>query len=247
MLDRTRRDNGRRAIASGKAIHIEELDADPHNPFATDEPSSNRWLLITGVAGLAGAVVIGSTLMGFLGKERGGDQAPASVNPADFWQRTEVKGNYNGEIAEAAVALRPYSEVTVAYRPDAKRARRQGRGNSCPRAIGIDRRPVPQCERRRSALWGRRQDDGSRAERADRFARSHQYHHHRQDTSAGARGRENQTWQERGPGRPIDRPRGHHRVGPRPGSGNRARLPAKASQGRSGLRGHARQTPGLLR
>ncbi len=62
----------------------------PHNPFATDEPSSNRWLLTTGVAGLAGAVVIGSTLLGFLGKERGGDQAPASVNPADFWQRTEV-------------------------------------------------------------------------------------------------------------------------------------------------------------
>ena len=62
--------------------------------------------------GLAGAIAIGSTMLGFLGTERGGDQALASVEPADFWQRTEdiVKGNYSGEIAEV-VALKPYSQV----------------------------------------------------------------------------------------------------------------------------------------
>jgi murein DD-endopeptidase MepM/ murein hydrolase activator NlpD len=119
LLDRTRRDAGRQLVASGKAIHIEELDADSNNPFASDEPSSNRWLLTTCVAGLAGAIAIGSTLLGFLGGEHGGDQALASVNPADFWQRTEaiIKGNYNGEIAEV-VALKPYSEISIAYRPD---------------------------------------------------------------------------------------------------------------------------------
>ena len=117
MLDRTRRDSGRQVAASGKAIHIEELDADANNPFAADEPSSNRWLLTTCVAGLAGAIVIGSTMLGFLGNERGGDRALASVDPADFWQRTGdiVKGNYNGEIAEV-VALKPYSQVPISYR-----------------------------------------------------------------------------------------------------------------------------------
>jgi murein DD-endopeptidase MepM/ murein hydrolase activator NlpD len=108
-------------VAPRKAIHIEELDADPNNPFAADEPSSNRWLLTTCVAGLAGAIVIGSALLGFIGNEKGGDQALASVNPADFWQRTGsiIKGNYDGENAEV-VALRPYSEVSIAYRPDAR-------------------------------------------------------------------------------------------------------------------------------
>jgi murein DD-endopeptidase MepM/ murein hydrolase activator NlpD len=121
LLDRTRRDAGRPSVAARKAIHIEELDADPNNPFAADEPSGNRWLLTTCIAGLAGAIVIGSALLGFVGNDAGGDQALASVNPADFWQRTGaiIKGNYDGENAEV-VALRPYSEVAISYRPDAR-------------------------------------------------------------------------------------------------------------------------------
>jgi hypothetical protein len=53
--------------ASGKPMHIEELEADHHNPFNTgDEPSHNRWMLTTCVAGMAGSLVIGSALLGFL-------------------------------------------------------------------------------------------------------------------------------------------------------------------------------------
>jgi hypothetical protein len=48
-------------------MHIEELDSDPHNPFvASDEPTDKRWMLTTCVAGIAGSVVIGSALLGFL-------------------------------------------------------------------------------------------------------------------------------------------------------------------------------------
>jgi murein DD-endopeptidase MepM/ murein hydrolase activator NlpD len=99
-------------------MHIEELDADHHNPFgAVDEPSHNRWMLTTCVAGIAGSVVIGSALLGFL-SEHGADAALASLSPSQLWQRTQeaLKGDYNGEIAQA-VALKPYREVSsVAYR-----------------------------------------------------------------------------------------------------------------------------------
>lgn len=98
-------------------MHISELEADSNNPFATDEPGSKRWLLITCVTGLVGGIAIGTSLLGFPGAERGGDQAMASVNPADFWQRPVIKGNYSSEIAEL-VTLKPYSEMLVAYRPD---------------------------------------------------------------------------------------------------------------------------------
>lgn len=103
-------------------MHIEELEADHHNPFGTvDEPSHNRWMLTTCVAGIAGSMVIGSALLGFL-SEHGPDAALASLSPAQLWQRTQeaLKGDYNGEIAQA-VALKPYREVSsVAYRPEAE-------------------------------------------------------------------------------------------------------------------------------
>jgi murein DD-endopeptidase MepM/ murein hydrolase activator NlpD len=99
-------------------VYIEELEDDPHNPFgAVDEPSHNRWMLTTCVAGIAGSMVIGSALLGFL-SDHGTDAALASLSPSQLWQRTQdaLKGDYNGEIAQA-VALKPYREVSsVAYR-----------------------------------------------------------------------------------------------------------------------------------
>ena len=99
-------------------MYIEEPDDDPHNPFSTaDEPSHNRWMLTTCVAGIAGSMVIGSALLGFI-SDHGTDAALASLSPAQLWQRTQdaLKGDYNGEIAQA-VALKPYREVSsVAYR-----------------------------------------------------------------------------------------------------------------------------------
>jgi murein DD-endopeptidase MepM/ murein hydrolase activator NlpD len=97
-------------------MHIEELDSDPHNPFvASDEPTDKRWMLTTCVAGIAGSVVIGSALLGFLADDSS-DSALASLSPAQLWQRTQaaLKGDYNGEITRA-VALKPYKEISLAY------------------------------------------------------------------------------------------------------------------------------------
>ena len=121
MLDRSRHDAGRQHATRGpsaKAIHIEELDTDHHNPFGTaDEPSGNRWMLTTCVAGIAGSMVIGSALLGFLGDRASTDAALASFSPSELWQRTQaaLKGDYNGQITEA-IALKPYREVSLAYR-----------------------------------------------------------------------------------------------------------------------------------
>src|SRR4029453_4511347 len=98
---------------SGQPMHIEELEDDPHNPFgAVDEPSQHRWMLTTCVAGIAGSIVIGSALLGFP-SDHAADAALASLSPSQLWQRTQdaLKGDYNGEIAEA-VALKPYREVS---------------------------------------------------------------------------------------------------------------------------------------
>ena len=121
LVDRPRHDAGRLSMArsgSRQAMYMEELEDDPHNPFSSaDEPSHNRWMLTTCVAGIAGSMVIGSALLGFL-SDQGTDAALASLSPAQLWQRTQdaLKGDYNGEIAQA-VALKPYREVSsVAYR-----------------------------------------------------------------------------------------------------------------------------------
>jgi len=106
---------------SGKPIHIEELESDYHNPFSnTEEPSHNRWMLTTCVAGIAGSLVIGSALLGFLAEDA--TESLASLSPAQLWQRTQaaLKGDYNGEITRA-VALKPYREVSsVAFSPPAE-------------------------------------------------------------------------------------------------------------------------------
>jgi hypothetical protein len=115
LFDRNRQDTGRPGlaprVASAKPIHIEELESDPHNPFGADEPTGNRWLLTTCVAGIAGSLVVGSALLGILGSEGGGDSALASVSPTELWQRTQavLKGDYNGEILKA-VELQPYQD-----------------------------------------------------------------------------------------------------------------------------------------
>ena len=115
MFDRNRQDTGRPGlaprVAAAKPIHIEELESDPHNPFGADEPTGNRWLLTTCVAGIAGSLVVGSALLGILGSEGGSDSALASVTPTELWQRTQamLKGDYNGEILKA-VELQPYRD-----------------------------------------------------------------------------------------------------------------------------------------
>ena len=125
MFDRTRQDTGRSGLAQraapAKPIHIEELESDPHNPFDPDEPSGNRWLLTTCVAGIAGSLVVGTALLGVLGSGNGGDSALASVTGTEIWQRTQamLKGDYNGEI-RVAVKTQPYdpnfNDQTIADR-----------------------------------------------------------------------------------------------------------------------------------
>jgi murein DD-endopeptidase MepM/ murein hydrolase activator NlpD len=121
LLDRSRHDAGRQLSPRGaKPIHIEELDTDHHNPFGTaDEPTGNRWMLTTCVAGVAGSLVIGSALLGFFGDHAATETALASLSPSELWQRTQaaLKGDYNGQITEA-VTLKPYREISVAYKPD---------------------------------------------------------------------------------------------------------------------------------
>jgi murein DD-endopeptidase MepM/ murein hydrolase activator NlpD len=121
LLDRSRQDAGRQLSPRGaKPIHIEELDTDHHNPFGTaDEPTGNRWMLTTCVAGVAGSLVIGSALLGFFGDRAATETALASLSPSELWQRTQaaLKGDYNGQITEA-VTLKPYREISVAYKPD---------------------------------------------------------------------------------------------------------------------------------
>ena len=97
----------------GRAIHIEDLDTDHDDPFHHEEPRHNRWLLTTCVAGVAGSLVIASTLLGIFGDEPSltGKQQ-GGFDPATFWQQRSqdtLKGDYNGEVAETET-LKPFAD-----------------------------------------------------------------------------------------------------------------------------------------
>ena len=97
---------------TGRAIHIEDLEIEQDDPFHHEEPRHNRWLLTTCVAGVAGSLVIASTLLGIFGEEPSASGKLSALDPATFWQQRSqdtLKGDYNGEVAET-MDLKPFTE-----------------------------------------------------------------------------------------------------------------------------------------
>jgi murein DD-endopeptidase MepM/ murein hydrolase activator NlpD len=95
-------------------IHIEELDSGDNDPFHEDETRPQRWLITTCLAGVAGSLVIGASVLGvFSDPEK--TSAHASTGITERWQRPNVaaKSDLNGQFAKT-LQLRPYREVAVA-------------------------------------------------------------------------------------------------------------------------------------
>ncbi len=85
------------------------------NPFDL-EPPHHRWLLTTCVAGIAGSLLIGSTVLGIFGENSGSRDAFASVATHDRTDAAARKGNIAGNLAEDG-DLQATPEVSAAYRP----------------------------------------------------------------------------------------------------------------------------------
>ena len=96
-------------------IHIEDLDTGDHDPFHEEETRPHRWLITTCIAGVAGSLVIGASILGLF-SENGASTAQASVNLDERWQRPTVsaKSDLNGAFSKT-LELRPLKVASVAY------------------------------------------------------------------------------------------------------------------------------------
>jgi murein DD-endopeptidase MepM/ murein hydrolase activator NlpD len=115
-FQRGRRAGGKRGGDQAGPIHVEDLTEAHDDPFDTTARGQSRWLLSACVAGIAGSLVVGGTLIGLFGNARVSTVALASVQPGDLLQRPQVtlKGNLDDNLARAA-GPRALKEMSVAY------------------------------------------------------------------------------------------------------------------------------------
>jgi len=99
-------------------IHVADLDTGDHDPFHEEESKPHRWLITTCIAGVAGSLVIGASILGLF-SDNGASTAQASVNLSERWQRPTVsaKSDLNGTLTKT-LELRPLRVASVAYQPD---------------------------------------------------------------------------------------------------------------------------------
>lgn len=102
------------------AVHIEELAVDHHDPFHDHPRQENRWLLTTCLAGLAGSVIVGGTLVGLFGYVFPRDVSEVAFNTI-FWQQSSStrKGDFVGATASVGRgSVDPlYRRITASYDP----------------------------------------------------------------------------------------------------------------------------------
>ncbi len=99
-------------------IHVEDLETGDHDPFHEEESRPHRWLITTCIAGVAGSVVIGASILGLF-SENGASTAQASISLTERWQKPTVsaKSDLNGALTKT-LALRPMYTASVSYQPD---------------------------------------------------------------------------------------------------------------------------------
>jgi len=103
------------AIANGgrQPVHVEQLDTDFDNPFESDTPRGSHWLLTTCIAGVAGTLVVGAALLGFMGSNGHSNDAYASINSHET-----VHGSTGSSGLLESVALKPFGEASDEQTPE---------------------------------------------------------------------------------------------------------------------------------
>jgi murein DD-endopeptidase MepM/ murein hydrolase activator NlpD len=101
------------AKSAGQPVHVEQFDTDFDNPFDSDTPRGSHWLLTTCIAGVAGTLVVGAALLGFIGSNGYSNDAYASIN-----SRETVRGNGSSAGFLDSVALKPFGEASYAQTPE---------------------------------------------------------------------------------------------------------------------------------
>jgi murein DD-endopeptidase MepM/ murein hydrolase activator NlpD len=102
-------------IANGarQPMHVEQFDTDFDNRFDTDNPRGSHWLLTTCIAGVAGTLVVGAALLGFIGSNGYSNDAHASINSRDT-----VRGNIGSASFLESVTLKPFGEASTRQTPE---------------------------------------------------------------------------------------------------------------------------------
>ncbi|MGE3873622.1 MAG: M23 family metallopeptidase [Parvibaculaceae bacterium] len=102
-------------IASGarQPVHVEQFDTDFDNPFDSDTPRGSHWLLTTCIAGVAGTLVVGAALLGFMGSNGYSNDAYASIN-----SREAVRGNIGSASFLESVTLKPFGQANSEQTPE---------------------------------------------------------------------------------------------------------------------------------
>ncbi len=97
-------------IASGASqpVHVEQFDTDYDNPFETEPSRASHWLLTTCIAGVAGTLVVGAAVLGFVGSSGYSTDALASINSADT---TAMRSNAASGGFLESVALKPFASA----------------------------------------------------------------------------------------------------------------------------------------
>jgi murein DD-endopeptidase MepM/ murein hydrolase activator NlpD len=102
-------------IANGarQPMHVEQFDTDFDNPFDSDAPRGSHWLLTTCIAGVAGTLVVGAALLGFIGSNGYSNDAYASINSRDT-----VRGNGGSAGFLESVTLKPFGQASEQQTPE---------------------------------------------------------------------------------------------------------------------------------
>jgi murein DD-endopeptidase MepM/ murein hydrolase activator NlpD len=88
-------------------MHVEQFDTDFDNPFDSDTPRGSHWLLTTCIAGVAGTLVVGAALLGFIGSNGYSNDAYASINSRDA-----VRGSGGSAGFLESVTLKPFGQAS---------------------------------------------------------------------------------------------------------------------------------------
>jgi murein DD-endopeptidase MepM/ murein hydrolase activator NlpD len=102
-------------IANGarQPVHVEQFDTDFDNPFDSEPSRGSHWLLTTCIAGVAGTLVVGAALLGFIGSNGHSNDAYASINSHE----TLRSSTGSGGLLES-VALKPFGEASYDATPE---------------------------------------------------------------------------------------------------------------------------------
>lgn len=108
MIARGNKHTGNLPIAvngASQPVHVEQFDADFDDPFAAEPTRPSHWLLTTCIAGIAGTLVIGAAILGFVGSSGYSNDAMASISTRDTLRSNTASGGFL-----ESVALKPFGE-----------------------------------------------------------------------------------------------------------------------------------------